>query len=265
MNETDEETLTGDTNLEALRVEACAPVTEVSEWGASTSQGLLRPENEDAFGHLGTKLFVIADGMGGHAGGRMAATGAVQCVLSTIGSIGLTSMTELVRTVSSQVRLATRARGHERAGTTLLIVRVLHGVATIANVGDSRVYRLRERELSALTTDHTVHADLVARGLDPAAHRSVGLHALTRYVGAADGNDVPDVTSLVPKDGDRLLLATDGIFKQLSDTEIVDAALGRTPNQAAGELVNRADQAGGRDNATVIVLDFAAANDGERS
>ncbi|MEZ5230582.1 MAG: hypothetical protein R2710_29100 [Acidimicrobiales bacterium] len=123
-----------------------------------------------------------------------------------------------------------------------MITRVLQGVVTIAGVGDSRVYRLRDGELTQLTTDHTV----------------AGTHALTRYVGAADGNDVPHVTSLAPQAGDRLLMLTDGVFKQLTDAQIVDALDGRSAGQGASELVTQADRAGGRDNATALIIDFAA-------
>ncbi len=258
MSSIDDDTITGSTDLEALRHEALAPLTTVADWGAATSIGRVRPENEDAFGHLGNQLFMIADGMGGHAGGRLAASSAVQGVLSTAGSVGLTSLPNLIRSVSRQVRVVTRARDLERAGTTLIVVRAIAGVVTIANIGDSRVYRLRGAELLPLTTDHTVAAELAATGVDLAKHRNVGLHALTRYVGAADGNDVPDVTSLVPHAGDRLLMLTDGVFKQLDDAEICDSLRDRSPSHAAAELIARADRAGGRDNATALIVDFAA-------
>ena len=260
MADLDAETLTGGNDLERLRADASGPAAVVVDWGAATSRGTVRPENEDAFGHVGDKLFVIADGMGGHPGGRLAATTAVQGVLSTATSTGVTSMRDLVRRVADQVRLATRARGFEVAGTTLVIVRVIDGVVTLATVGDSRVYRLRDGLLIQLTNDHTVRTELAASGVDPRQLPAAGLHALTRYVGAADGNDVPDVTSLVPKVGDQLLLATDGVFKQLDDRAMIDAMSDprgiTTANAAAAALVAVADRSGGRDNATAIVLHF---------
>lgn len=258
----DADTLTGGPDLESLRAEAGAAVAVVHSFGAASSRGSVRSENEDVFGSIGQSLFVVADGMGGHAGGRMAATIAVQSVLSTATSAGIGSFDDVFRRVSAQVSVACRARGFERAGTTLIVASIVDSVVTIASVGDSRVYRLRNRTLDCLTSDHTVFNELQALGLDPNKQRRTGLHALTRHVGSADGNHVPDVTTLVPHGGDQLLLATDGVFKQLSDAEMASClhgvgGHGVGAQEAADALVCRADLAGGRDNATALVIHFA--------
>ncbi len=251
-----EATITGPAALAALRAEATAPLAALGAWGVTTAKGRTRAENEDVHGHLGSSLFVIADGMGGHAGGRVAASTAVHGLLSTVNSVGLGRWDELFDRISTQVRTATRARGLDRAGTTLCVLRLLDGVVTIAHVGDSRVYRLRNGDLACLTRDHRVHNELANAGIDPCRHTGVETHTLTRYVGAADGNHVPDVTSFVPQVGDRLIMLTDGVHQQVGDASIIDA-LDRTPAMAASLLVEWADEAGGRDDATALVLSLS--------
>ncbi len=251
-------TITGVPARAAMRAEATAPLAALGSWGVATARGPNRPENDDAFGHLGSSLFVIADGMGGHAGGRLAAATAVQALLSSVGSVGLGRWDELFDRIAGQVRTATRARGFDRAGTTLCVLRLLDGVVTIAHVGDTRVYRLRGGELTGLTRDHHVANALADAGIDPRRHPGAGSHALTRHLGAADGNAVPDVTSLVPQVGDQLIMLTDGVHKPLDEASIIDA-LARTPDVAAALLVERAGEAGGRDDATAVVLSLSEA------
>jgi serine/threonine protein phosphatase PrpC len=208
-------------------------------------------------------LFAVADGMGGHVGGEIAARTAVD-----------TLQTEFARKPSAEglaaaIHEANKAvweRGHADAdlrgmGTTMIAAAL---VATdegdrlvLANVGDSRAYRLHGRDLAQLTTDHSVAEELVARGElseeEAAVHPH--RHILTRALGVQPDVAV-DVWQLVPEEGDRFLLCSDGLTNEVPPDRITDVLTRtRDPREAAESLVRMANQAGGNDNATVVVLD----------
>ncbi len=243
--------------LDRLRAEALAPATNVVDWGTATSIGHVRRSNEDVCGERAPGFFVVADGMGGHPGGELAARTAVTSMLST-AQAPIDDWEPAIRRLNEQVRIATRARGFDRAGTAIVMARIAGGVLSIAHVGDSRAYRRRGFELQLLTRDHTVREDLLASGIDVAAMagRGAALHALTRHVGGSEQASVPSVTSLAPVTGDRILLCTDGVHRQLADEAMVEALCAATCDGAARRLVELSDAAGGRDNATACVIEF---------
>jgi PPM family protein phosphatase len=249
-----------DALVAALRAEASAPITTVVDFGGTTAQGLIRRHNEDAWGHMDQNLFVVADGMGGHAGGELAARTAVASLLSTAASRGIVDWPAAVSRLNNQVRTATRSRGFDRAGTALVALSVLGGVATIVNVGDARAYRLRGDRLVQLSTDHTVRNELIAAGIDLAEYKSRGmaLNGLTRHLGGSQSE--PEVSSLVPFHDDYFLLVTDGVFRQMTEASMIDAITGRTCQQASQRIVELADEAGGKDNATAVVLRLGLVN-----
>ena len=227
------------------------PAAAVCDWGASTTIGLVRARNEDAWGEYARQLFVVADGMGGQAGGDLAAKGAVAGLVSTVRARGIDDWRSTIRRLNNQVRTACLAKGFAQAGT--------------AHVGDCRAYRLRMGHLTCLTSDHTVEAELRTAGIDirETSRGGLPLFALTRHLGGADERSVPDVTSFVPQPGDLLLLVSDGVSRQLRPDEIVDICLDSACTETAGaagiaaELTKHADLAGGRDNATATVVRFA--------
>lgn len=246
-----------DALLENLRAQARAPLTVVVDSGSATSTGLVRSRNEDAHGEHPHSLYVVADGMGGHPGGELAARTAVSALLSAVQG-PVEDWVDTIHRLNEQVRIASRARGFDRAGTALIAATVHAGLLTIAHVGDARAYRRRGFELQRLTRDHSVREDLISSGIDVAtlASRGLSLHALTRHVGGDDDAAIADVTSLAPLIGDRLLLCTDGVHRQLTDDVIVDALCAPTCTAAAEMLIELADDAGGRDNATASVVEF---------
>lgn len=252
-----------DALITAVRAEARAPVTSVSDWGSATSRGHVRQRNEDAWGHLADQFFVVADGMGGYAGGELAARTAVTGLLSTAASRGVDDWVETIEGLNSQVRTATRGRGFERAGTALAALSVVNGVASVANVGDVRIYQIRAGQMSLLSTDHTVSRELRSSGVDPATsgHPIGVLQALTRYLGGRSEHCAPSVGSVVPLHNDQLLLATDGVYRQVGPAQIVGVLSEFGCADAAAQLVALADDAGGRDNATAVVLRLTATNE----
>lgn len=243
--------------LASLRAEVSAPLTAATDWGTATSIGKVRARNEDANGNLDDVLFVVADGMGGHPGGDLAARTVVSGLLSS-ATRPIEDWATVLRQVNDQVRIAGKGRGYDKAGSAVVMAAVEAGLVTIAHVGDCRAYRRRGFELQQLTRDHSVREELLAAGIDTAAtaNRTASLHALTRYMGAADENAMADVSALAPIVGDRLLLCTDGVSRQLDEEQIVHALSGRTCTQSAELLVSMADDAGGRDNATATVVEF---------
>ncbi len=258
------ETIDGDL-LASLRTETSAPLTVAVDWGSATCIGNVRARNEDAHGHLDDVLFVVADGMGGHPGGELAARTVVSGILSS-ATRPIDDWVTVLRQVNDQVRIAGRGRGYDKAGSAVVMAAIGAGLVTIAHVGDCRAYRRRGFELQRLTQDHSVREELLAAGVDTATmpERKASLHALTRYMGAADENAMAEVSAMAPIVGDRLLLCSDGVTRQLSEEQMVHALTGRTCSAAAELLVTMADEAGGRDNATAIVVEFGAALAGQR-
>ena len=231
----------------------------------ATDGGRVRSSNQDA-ALVGDGIVAVADGMGGHAGGEVAARTAVQVLEAAFGSD---------RTVAGLVGAVRQANGaiHERSerqqelhgmGTTLTAVALVGERdgerLAVVNVGDSRAYLVGRDRLVQLTEDHSLVEEMVRRGeLTPAEaavhpHR----HILTRAIGIEADVDV-DSWRLEPRLGARLLLCSDGLTNECSDDEI-DAILRQNtdPGAAAQALVDRALAHGGSDNVTVVVADVVA-------
>ena len=230
--------------------------------GSATDVGRVRAVNEDLALESLT-LFAVADGMGGHAGGEIAARTAIDTLQAEFGrnptADGLVeAIHEANRAVWEQGHADAALRG---MGTTLIAAAL---VATddgdrlvIANVGDSRGYRLHGRELQQLTVDHSVAEELVARGELSKQQAAVHphRHILTRALGVASGVDV-DVWEVVPEEGDRYLLCSDGLSNEVSPDRLGEmVAQARAPQEVAESLVRLANDAGGSDNITAVVLD----------
>jgi PPM family protein phosphatase len=246
------------------------------EFGARSDPGRVRENNEDSFRlapELG--LFVLSDGMGGLEAGEIASKLAVETVVEhceqaetdpSLAVFGkhIEGVSDACNRMASAVRLANTAiyenarnRGGKAAmGATIVVLRVFEDSVCIAHVGDSRAYLLRAGQFDQLTEDHSFVADQVRRGvLTPEeASRSRMHNVLTRALGIDPTVDV-DVTEELLMDGDVFLVCSDGLFRELSNTQIT-GILGETddPQRAASRLVDLANQAGGGDNITVIVL-----------
>jgi PPM family protein phosphatase len=208
--------------------------------------------------HLSTEplLAVVADGMGDSPGSALAGRATVDTVVA--GLVGAVTP-DLVRTVVGRAQDTVTEIGRQGdvglAGCTLTLLTGDAEGLWLAQLGDSRVYRLRNRLLELLTVDHTMAWLGAVHGwypFDSPRARAARYH-LTRFVGHPD-RPAPDVLSVVPAVGDVYLLCTDGVAEQVAYPRIAEI-LGRyEPRQAVRELLAAADAAGGQDNATAVVV-----------
>jgi protein phosphatase len=242
--------------------------------GASVT-GRVRSMNEDSFAfHLGhppgTGDFVVCDGMGGAAAGEIASQLATQTMLQTMGSepMSTLAMRHAVGAANSSVYTqARKIRALHGMGTTLvaLAVRGWHG--WLAHVGDSRCYRLRDGKLLQLTHDHSLVEEQVRTGQITPAEAAVSAmrNVITRAVGV-DARVTPDVTELTVQDGDLYLLASDGLTRELSDDELLQILNADRPlEDSCSELIRSANQAGGNDNITCLLVSAAQAVNGDEA
>ena len=237
--------------------------------------GRSRANNEDAVVEdLALGLLVLADGMGGYNAGEVASRLAATTVRDAMrrhwpdirpGEIesgsGLSSQTRLLRDAIVAAHAAVReAAANEPAyagmGTTIVCCLLCGDRASIAHVGDSRLYRLRDGQLGQLTRDHSLMEELIARGAYARedAPRFVRRNIVTRALGVEPGMEV-DLIEETLQAGDLLLLCSDGLTDMVDDQTIA-LTLAREPDTLAGlasELVRIANERGGRDNISVAL------------
>ena len=247
-------------------------------FGAATDTGLVRERNEDRYVAEGDlRFFAVVDGMGGHRGGELASATIAEAIATFIRDTAEDSdktwpsgldpnLSAIANRLQMAIRsanrlLATRARTDsalDGSGATLAAALFGDGDLAVSNVGDCRVYLLRNGELSQLTQDHSVVAEQVALGLiDSDAARTHPLrHVVTRAVSGQAGMPV-DILELQVAPGDRLILCSDGIHGVLTDKEIAEV-LGATelaPGDVCRSAVAQANGRGGPDNATAVVIE----------
>jgi PPM family protein phosphatase len=228
----------------------------------STDPGQVRPQNQDTY-LARADLVLVADGMGGYAGGEVAAEIAAEVVGEQFGGQRTAeALTDAVLDANRQIFERGTEPGLEGMGTTLVALAVVGGGDAarllLANVGDSRAYLLRHGELRQLTEDQSVAAELVRMGRidEDEAREHPGRHVLTRALGV-DRDVAPDLIELVPEEGDRLLLCSDGLSNELDLEEIRALLEVGEPSDAARALVAAANAHGGLDNITAVVADVA--------
>lgn len=239
----------------AQRAITDAPPASPPGLSTATHRGR-RANNEDAFvvdAELG--LYVVADGMGGAAGGEIASALVVDAMARTYRSM---SDVDVSRALAAAIDAANRDVVARKEGplaemASTVVALAVHGHrATVAHVGDSRAYLLRDGKLQKLTHDHSVAAEM-QRLKGGAAHAAWARynHVLTRAVGIED-LCVPDITEVVILPGDTFLLCSDGVSDALSPDALVRAL------EAAGDtaqwVVDTALDAGARDNVTAVVV-----------
>ena len=233
--------------------------TPVLDWGASSRVGRRRQTNEDRYGHKGSS-FAIADGMGGREGGAEASERAIVLALKYGCVLGPGAPVEewrgLVRIVNMKVRAAMRRQGLTRAGCALTMVSVESGRVVVVHAGDTRLYEFDKGGLQQRTHDHDLRNELTALGsdLEQAASEGLPLSGLTSFIGQPDATLAVEAFQWCPAQGARLLLCSDGVHRYLEHDTIAAAVSGSPPGNAAAELTRRADEAGGRDNATAVVI-----------
>ncbi len=232
---------------------------------ARTDVGLIRSGNEDNYMMIPERgVFIVADGMGGHAAGEVASEMAVRIISQDLGSFkgvsadeAATRMTNAIRQANAAIYERTLSEHDKRGMGTTSTVLVLHGTRyLVGQVGDSRGYLLRDGVFHQLTKDHSYVQEQVDAGyLTPDQARTHPYaNVITRCVGAS-GDVTPDLFSGVVRAGDVFLLASDGLTGMLED-EVLAAILQSdgTPEKWVDRLVAEANRRGGLDNITVIVV-----------
>jgi protein phosphatase len=227
-----------------------------------TDVGLVRERNEDAFGEArfeGGHVFVVADGMGGHAGGETASRLAVEAVVRALRAMPRDAPRALVDAMEAANRsiydTARRDPALAGMGTTGVVLLLAGSAGWVANVGDSRVYRLRGEAFDPLTRDHSVVAEMVRLGLLTTAQAAVHprRNEVLRSLGTVPDVDV-DVDEVDVAVGDVFLLCSDGLCGVVGDPAIAALLRERSPEEACRALVEAAIGQGAPDNVTVQVV-----------
>lgn len=234
-------------------------------WGLISDVGAVRKANQDAAMANGS-LFVVADGMGGHRGGEVASEITTDYFTNTASVSSVDELHDAVLAANELIR----ARGESdpdltNMGTTVVAMGVLPTDDAsnalrfaAANVGDSRLYLYESNELSQVSQDHSLVAELARAGqiTEEEAATHPQRNVVTRALGPESGVAV-DTWELPARLGQRYLLCSDGLINEVSD-ETITSTLGAIddPAEAAKALVDLANESGGRDNITVLILDI---------
>lgn len=241
-----------------------------------TDVGLVRDHNEDAIGYddnIG--LAILADGMGGHRGGEMASAITVSTVLETVSekmrtiksgetdeatgySLESLAVHEAVMLANKNVHDSSEANAQYRGmGTTVVVTLFYDDRFTVAHVGDSRLYRLRDMELEQITRDHSLMQELIDRGFytPEQARNSLNKNLVTRAIGI-DENVQIDIQEDIVMTGDIYLLCSDGVSDMIEDSLIKSTLLENENDleKAAIEIIRLANEHGGKDNISALLV-----------
>ena len=235
--------------------------------GARTDVGMVRSGNEDNFfaeADAKRGVFVVADGMGGHAAGEVASEMAVQIVARSLLPLQSVNSDGAASTVAQALKDANRAI-YERMlaevdkqgmGTTLSVLVMSDDGYLIGQIGDSRIYLLRDGALVQITKDHSYVQEQVDAGLltpEQARYHPYS-NVITRCVGASDDVEA-DVYSGATRPGDVFLVASDGLTGMVDDRRLQQLLLARSgPGRIVDALIAEANNRGGLDNITAIVV-----------
>jgi len=243
------------------------------DFAGATDVGVVRSVNQDAY-HIDEqgRFFIVADGMGGHAAGQEASRLAKEAICQYLdkhweSDLASDSLLEQAFYAANKLILQEQVIHPENAdmGTTAVAVIFRSdsdGETAVwcANLGDSRIYHLRDRTLAQVTEDDTWVAQAVRMGaLEVKEVRNhPWRHVLSQCLGREDMGEV-EVRSVSVQAGDRLLLCSDGLTEELEDDEILQDLLQHPGNEPAAKLlIESAKEAGGHDNITVIIVDVIA-------
>ena len=241
-----------------------------------TDRGKVRVHNEDTFSiseDLG--LFIVSDGMGGHQAGDLASKMVVEALPSELvselrkASVATEDyMNEALKCAIVNLSILIHRKSSEMLqlrgmGATVVACLIRSGVASIAHMGDSRVYLMRNGVLEQLTEDHTIVELMLQLGQinRKQATKHPARHALTRHMGM-EGEMGPEVGLLDLKEGDRLLLCSDGLTNEVINREIAEILWSEPDIKAAcTRLIQKANDAGGRDNITVLIVQYGGSDE----
>jgi protein phosphatase len=232
-------------------------------YASATDTGVVRQANQDAL-YVDDSLAIVADGMGGHAAGEVASALSIDTVLRAFkANPTLEGLESAIEQANFDVLADAKANpARFGMGTTVIAVAlVVEGdqrVASLFHVGDSRAYQIRDGAIRQLSEDHSVAEEWVRMGKitpqEAAVHPK--RHQLTRAIGVEDRLTI-DVLSLSLQPGDRVLLCSDGLSNEVTDEQIARTISGSDDlSQIVNSLVAQANENGGRDNISAVLLEF---------
>jgi serine/threonine protein phosphatase PrpC len=238
--------------------------------GSRSARGA-RSNNEDNFVvDLRQRLFVVADGMGGQDRGEVASSMAVEIIPRIVHAhlAGNQAPDQALRQAMLEANEMIVEAGRSqpegrRMGTTAVVALQHNSQVYISNLGDSRAYLIRGYDVHQLTVDHSVAQALVATGAltEEEARYSPYQHVLHKFLGCVELNAAAEVHPFTPKNGDRLLLATDGMTNHISEEDLrMGPELFPDPQAWIDHLVQKALDHGSRDNVTGVVIAFDEIN-----
>lgn len=253
-----------------------------SSYGALSDVGLTRLHNEDRFcAEPSLGLYAVCDGMGGRNAGETASTLAIDTIREHMQAAAREPTLPLVgpldpafsmstNRLASAIRLANqviyeeaqRRPAYAGMGTTVVAALIRDQVLSLAHVGDSRLYLIRDQAIQLLTADHSVAAEQVRQGLmtEEEAHRSSQKNVLTRALGVQPTVEV-ELGERPIRSNDLLLLCSDGLTRGLTSREILEALHEADNSQAlSNRLIAMANDVGGEDNTTVVLIAIHSGN-----
>lgn len=239
--------------------------------GGRTDQGLLRKQNEDAFHIMNNRrIFLVADGMGGHNAGEVASKAAIEALVdyftkipgrrlkNSAESIQHALITGFRQANAVVINKALADQNLQGMGCTLVACLIDDDVLHCCHVGDARCYLAQPDTMIQITHDHTI---LAAIKQDHSIDQTNEIvlpkrHVVTRAIGYIFKED-PEYNRYPIKKGDRILLCSDGLWSMLTDTEIHQILMSTlSPQAMAEQLINRANEEGGKDNITAVVIHY---------
>lgn len=206
-------------------------------------------------------LFIVADGMGGHKAGDLASKFSVNtfidCVKNSVSSKPVQIMSDAINHTNEELlKLASTSEDYRGMGTTFVVAVIYGRSMYVANIGDSRLY-LADRELKQVTRDHSYVEEMVQMGTlnREDARTNEYKNVITRALGGAE-NVIPDFFEIEIEDNSRILMCTDGLTNMVTDKEIESVMSGHYDiMNKADKLVMMANQNGGKDNISVIIIE----------
>jgi PPM family protein phosphatase len=233
--------------------------------GFMSDIGNVRKINEDYLGHhedIEKKIYIVADGMGGHNAGEVASKIAVESTIEYINSA--CSLENLENLLKEAVEYSNRkvyefsktSSSLSGMGTTIAACLIREGKMSVANVGDSRCYVIDKSGIHQITKDHSLVQELVDNGSITKEEASVhpNKNIMTRAIGTSSGVKV-DTYTVDLKEISKVILCTDGLSNSLTDEEMYEVVTGSTSSKACEILVGMSKQRGGRDNISVIIFE----------
>lgn len=248
-------------------------VVPVTRLGLKTDLGSVRENNEDKAefyeptepGVLASRgaLYIVADGMGGHAAGQIAAELAIKRTLAEyydgMADSPAEALLDAFQAANNFVRSVARAvPGRSGMGTTLTALALVEGSAVLCHLGDSRAYLLRDGGIEQISEDHSWVAEQVRSGAltEAEAETSPYRNVITQCIGPLE-EIAPQISAVETRPGDRWLLCSDGLTGHVTYDELLEVSSGHSPSEACRRLVELANARGGRDNITVLIVDVS--------